>query len=221
MTAMQGYSKLLTMGIGGELNDTQREFVEVINSNVDRMGKLVNDLLEISRLEAGRTQLKLSPVDLKEIVEEAVTNTRTEIEARKHNLQVETPKDLPPVLGDRERLIQILINLVSNAYKYTPEGGTIRITVDGHDHLEVPRGHVCVSVSDTGIGLSPQDIASLEEKFFRADHDLVQQQPGTGLGVSITRNLVKLHGGEFLVESEPGQGSTFYFTVPIAGTGSG
>ncbi len=218
MTAMQGYAKLLTMGIGGELSPTQKEFVQVINSNVDRMGKLVNDLLEISRLEAGRIKLKLAQVRLQEVVEETVTNTRTEIESRHHRLELEVPADLPPVLGDRERLVQILTNLVSNAYKYTPDGGTIRITVDGRERGDIPPNHLLVSVSDTGIGMSPQDLARLEEKFFRADHDLVRSQPGTGLGVSITRNLVMLHGGEFMVESKPGVGSTFRFTIPIAAT---
>ncbi len=216
MTAMQGYAKMLTMGIGGELTDMQQEFVQVINSNVDRMGKLVNDLLEISRLEAGRIQLKLAEVRLQEVVDEAVTNTRTEIEARHHTLELDVPGDLPPVRGDRERLVQVLTNLVSNAYKYTPEGGTISITANGRDDAETPPGHLSVSVSDTGIGMTPQDIANLDEKFYRADHELVREQPGTGLGVSITRNLVELHGGEFLVESTPGEGTTFRFTVPIA-----
>jgi signal transduction histidine kinase len=219
MTAIQGYAKMLAMGIGGPLNDTQDQFVEVINNNVDRMGKLVNDLLEISRLEAGRTQLKLAPIRLDEVVDEIVANTRTEIEARHHHLEIETPGELPPVLGDRERLVQILTNLVSNAYKYTPDGGTIRIAVasarNGEDSFEIPPGHVCVRVSDTGIGMSPQDLVKLGEKFFRADEDLVQEQPGSGLGVSITRNLVALHGGEFFVESEPGVGSTFAFTIPV------
>jgi len=216
MTAMQGYARLLTMGVGGELNDTQKQFVQVINANIERMGKLVNDLLEISRLEAGRIKLKLAAVQLREVIEETVTNTRTEIEARHHRLEVEVPDDLPPVLGDRERLVQILTNLVSNAYKYTPDGGTIRIAVDGREQGQIPPDHLLVSVSDTGIGMSPQELARLEEKFFRADHSLVRSQPGTGLGISITRNLVALHGGEFMVESKPGVGSTFRFTVPIA-----
>jgi signal transduction histidine kinase len=216
MTAMHGYARMLTMGIGGELSDTQEQFVEVINGNVNRMGKLVNDLLEISRLEAGRTKLKLAPVHLQEVVDETVTNTRTEIEAREHKLEVDVRGDLPPVEGDQERLVQILTNLVSNAYKYTPNGGTIRITANGRESTEIPPDHLMVSVSDTGIGMSPQELISLEEKFYRADNDLVQTQQGTGLGVSITRNLVTLHGGEFMVESEPGKGSTFRFTVPIA-----
>jgi signal transduction histidine kinase len=220
MTAILGYARMLTMGIGGPLNDPQTQFVEVINKNVDRMGKLVNDLLEISRLEAGRTHLKLTPVHLGEVVNETVVNTRTEIEARHHSLEIDTPGELPLVLGDRERLVQILTNLVSNAYKYTPNGGTIRIAVgpacNGEDTFDVPPGHLCIQVSDTGIGIAAQDLIKLEKKFFRADDDLVQAQPGTGLGVSITRNLVTLHGGKFFVESEPGAGSTFGFTVPIA-----
>jgi signal transduction histidine kinase/putative methionine-R-sulfoxide reductase with GAF domain len=215
MTAMQGYAKMLTMGIGGSLTDMQQEFVRVINSNVDRMGKLVNDLLEISRLEAGRTKLKLEPVDMREVVDETITNTRTEIDARQHTLIVDVPGDLPPVQGDRERLVQIVTNLVSNAYKYTPQGGRIEISVGQHNGTEDGREYLLVSVRDTGIGMSPRELRSLEEKFFRADHDLVRAQPGTGLGVSITRSLVALHGGELSVESEPGQGSTFSFTLPV------
>ena len=129
---------------------------------------------------------------------------------------MDVPDDLPPVRADRERLVQILTNLVSNAYKYTPQGGQIGITANGRDRAETPSGHLLVSVRDNGIGMSPQEIAGLYEKFFRGEHELVREQPGTGLGVSITRNLVKLHGGEFLVESTPGEGTTFRFTVPIA-----
>lgn len=216
MTSIQGYAKMLIMGIGGELTEMQMQFVEVIDSNADRMGKLVNDLLEISRLEAGRTKLDLAPVDLREVVDETVANTRAEIEARQHTLEVDVSDDLPPVLGDAKRLVQILTNLVSNAYRYTPDGGTIRIAANGREYPELPSGHLCVGVSDTGIGMSPQELVRLEGSFFRADRALVREQPGTGLGVSIARNLVELHGGELVVESEVGQGSTFRFTLPIA-----
>jgi signal transduction histidine kinase len=216
MTAVQGYARLLALGIGGELSDTQQEFVRIISSNVERMGKLVNDLLEISRLEAGRIKLNLAPVHLKEVVDETLAITLTEIETRHHRLELHIAQNLPPVLGDYERLVQILIHLVSNAYKYTPDGGTIKIAADDADNVKAPQSHVLVRVSDTGIGMSPGDVANLEEPFFRADHDLVRAQPGTGLGVSIARNLVELHGGEFMVESKPGKGSTFFFTMPIA-----
>jgi signal transduction histidine kinase len=221
MTSMQGYAKMLTMGIGGELTDTQQQFVGVINANVDRLGKLVNDLLEISRLEAGRITLELAPVALGEVVDETLTSMRSEIEARHHTLILEVADDLPLVMGDRERLVQILTNLVSNAYRYTPDGGIIQIIASGPQHAEAPPEHLIVSVSDTGIGMSAQEVACLEEKFFRADDDLVRSQQGTGLGVPISRNLVKLHGGEFMVDSEAGRGSTFRFTVPIAAGGYG
>jgi signal transduction histidine kinase len=215
MTTMQGYAKMLMMGIGGELSDKQNQFVQVINANVDRMGKLVNDLLEISRLEAGRVKLKLEQLQPKEIVDDALATTQVELEARDHSLEVRVPGDLPLFTGDRDRLVQILTHLLNNACLYTPGGGTICVTVSGPDRAAVPPGHLLFSISDTGIGMSAEERANLD-KFFRADHDLVISQPGTGLGVSIARNLVELHGGELTVESEPDQGSTFSFTVPIA-----
>ena len=221
MTAIQGYAKMLMLGLGGELNETQQQFVEVINSNVARMGKLIDDLLQISRLEAGRIELSLASVSMREVIDEVLVGSQDDIEARHHTLQVEIPRDLPPALGDRARLVQILTNLVSNATRYTPDGGTIRITADRLEGPETPMPHLLVTVSDTGIGMSPQEMAKLEEKFFRADHDLVRSQPGSGLGVSIARQLVKLHGGEFAADSEVNRGSTFSFTVPIAGEAAG
>ena len=217
MTAIQGYAKMLMLGLGGELSETQQQFVEVINSNVVRMGKLIDDLLQISRLEAGRIELNLAPVSLREAVAEALAGNQDDIDARHHTLQVEIPEDLPPALGDRARLVQILANLVSNAVRYTLDGGTIRITAGRRDDPEMPTSHLLVTVSDTGIGMSPQEMTRLEEKFFRADHDLVRSMPGTGLGVSIARQLVKLHGGELAVESEVNRGSAFSFSVPVAG----
>ncbi|MGD9047935.1 MAG: HAMP domain-containing sensor histidine kinase [Anaerolineae bacterium] len=217
MTAIQGYAKMLMLGLGGELSETQQQFVEVINSNVARMGKLIDDLLQISRLEAGRIELGLASVSMREVIDEALAGSQDDIEARHHTLQVEIPRDLPPALGDRARLVQIVTNLVSNATRYTPDGGTIGITADRLQGPEMPMPHLLVTVSDTGIGMSPQEVVRLEEKFFRADHDLVRSQPGTGLGVSISRQLVKLHGGELAVVSQVSRGSTFSFTVPIAG----
>lgn len=212
MTSMQGYTKMLMMGIGGELSDTQSQFVEVINANVSRMGKLVNDLLEISRLEAGRIVLKLEPLRPKDIVDEALAAVQADMEARGHALEVQLPDELPLIAGDRARLIQVLTNLLSNACLYTPDGGRIGISAGTQDGDAAPR-HLLFSVTDTGIGLSPEDLASLG-KFFRADRDLVASQPGTGLGLSIAQHLVELHGGELSVESELDRGSTFSFTIP-------
>jgi two-component system phosphate regulon sensor histidine kinase PhoR len=182
------------------------------------MGKLVNDLLEISRLEAGRIQLRLAPLRLDEIVDDLLANTRAEMEARHHTLEVNVPDDLPEILADPQRLLQALTNLLVNAYWYTPNGGTIRIVATRQDRVDASPGSVQVAISDTGIGMSPQDLARLEGKFFRADHDLVRAQPGMGLGVPIARHLVELHGGKLSVQSQVNQGSTFSITVPIAST---
>jgi len=217
MTAMQGYSKMLIMGIGGELTPTQRQFVDVIDANVERMGKLVNDLLEVCRLEAGRTRLNLGPVNVGELLYETVVDNRAELEARHHTVEIDVADDLPLVTGDRQRLLEVLAHLVRNACRYTPGGGHIRLVAEGQGDDGCTDGHVCVAVVDTGIGLSPEDLPRVGEKFFRADHELVQQEPGNGLGLAISRHLIALHGGELYVESEPGQGSTFGFTLPTAG----
>ena len=214
MTSMQGYAKMLSLGIGGELSETQSQFAQVIAANVDRMGRMVNNLLEISRLEAGRTKLKPEQLQPKEIVDQALVAIQAEMEAREHSLEVHLPEALSPINCDRDRLLQILGYLLSNACRYTPNGGTIQVAVSEPDPPAGQPRHLLFSISDTGIGMSPEDLARLD-KFFRADHDLIVSQPGTGLGISIARGLIELHGGELTIESEPDRGSTFSFTIPI------
>ena len=215
MTAMQGYAKMLVMGIGGELSDRQTQFVQVINANVGRLTRLVTNLLEITRLEAGRVKLQIEQLQPGPLVNQALAAIQPEIESRQHSLEVHLPEGLPTCTGDRERLVQILTNLLGNACLYTPPGGTIRVSLSAQEPAGSSPGHLLFSVRDTGIGMSPEDIASLG-KFFRADRDLVTSQPGTGLGLSIVRHLVELHGGELLIESELDRGSTFSFTLPLA-----
>jgi signal transduction histidine kinase len=215
MTSMQGYTKMLLMGIGGELNDTQSQFVEVINANAARMGKLVNDLLEISRLEAGRVKLNLEPLQPRAIVDEALAAVRADMEARGHTLEVQLPDGLPLITGDLARLLQVLTNLLSNACLYTPDGGTIRVSAAERDSAGALPGYLLFTIADTGIGMSPEDLANLG-KFFRADRELIASQPGTGLGLSIAQHIIELHSGELSVESELDRGSTFSFSIPIA-----
>ncbi|MCS7178311.1 MAG: GAF domain-containing protein [Anaerolineae bacterium] len=211
MTAIKGYTDLLVKGLAGELTETQRSFLEVIRANVNRMDTMVQELLDVSRIEAGRLRLEIGQVALREAIEEAVRAIRQEIEARRQTLEVEIAEPLPPVMADRNRVVQILTNLLSNAYKYTPEEGHIWITA-WRD-----KGFVVCSVSDTGIGIPPEDQERLFTKFFRSQHPMVRSVPGTGLGLVIARSLVELQGGRIWVESEPGKGSTFTFTLPIAG----
>ncbi len=218
MTSIKGYTDLLIRGAGGELTDTQRMFLDTVRANVDRMNTLVSELLDISRIESGRLRLEIGDVSVEEVVEEVLRTTRGEIEAKKQVLEVDVPPDLPRVRGDRSRLVQVMTNLVSNAYKYTPEGGRISIRVQRWPDAEAGGADrfVLCAVTDTGIGISPGDQKRLFTKYFRADHPLVRSVTGTGLGLVITRSLVELQGGRIWVESKPGQGSTFWFTIPVA-----
>jgi signal transduction histidine kinase len=215
MTAIQGYAKMLMMGIGGELPDTHRQFAQVINANAERMGRLINNLLEASRLEAGRITLQLAPVELREIVDEATAVVRGEIEARQQTLHVGVPADLPPVLGDRERLLQVLINLSSNAYKCAPQGGSIQITAEELTSSVEAAGHLVVSIRDSGIGVSDYELSQMGEKFHQAKDEVGRTQPGSGLELYVARQLIALHGSQLVIRSEPDRGSAFRFTLRI------
>jgi len=171
---------------------------------------MVNEFSEISRLETGALKLDAKPLHLGNLVSEVIVSLLPQIEAKEINLTVEVPPDLPEVWGDRTRIIQILTNLVTNAYKYTPKGGRIAITTQWVDDSAQ------VDVADTGIGIAPQDQEKLFTRFFRADHPEIRRVTGTGLGLSITKSIVEMHGGRIWVESQLGKGSTFSFTLPLA-----
>jgi len=219
MTSIKGYTDLLVKGAAGELNDAQKSFLDTVLSNADRMNKLVSDLLDISRIESGRMRLEFGDVSIEQVIEDALRTIRRQIEAKHQTLGVNVSPDLPLVRGDRDRFVQILTNLVSNAHKYTPDGGGIVVSAQwGSDgrHAEGEGEFVVCSVSDTGIGIAPEDRERLFTKYFRADDPAVHSVAGTGLGLIITKSLVELHGGEIWVESQLGKGSTFAFTIPVA-----
>ncbi len=217
MTSIKGYTDLLIKGAGGELTDAQRSFLDTVRANAERMNTLVSDLLDVSRIENGRIRLQFAPVSIEQVIQDTLQTISRQIETKKQTLEVDLAPNLPPVWGDRDRLVQIVINVVSNAHKYTPEGGSVTIRVqrwsDGQDAGE-PNGFVLCSVADTGIGIAPKDQARLFTKYFRADDPSVRSVAGTGLGLVITKSLVELQGGEMWVESEVGKGSTFAFTIP-------
>ncbi len=209
MTSIRGYADMLIKGMCGPLTSQQEQFVHTIHSNAMRMQILVSDLLDVSRIETGHMRLEIKSVDLMSALEDALQATQGQIEARSQQLTVKVPEDLPPVHADPARLTQILINLLSNAYKYTPEGGKIRVRAWQQN------GFVHCAVSDTGIGISPDDQAKLFTKFFRSEDPAAQEMPGTGLGLCIVKNLVELQGGQIEVESQLEQGTTFAFTLPV------
>lgn len=210
MTSIKGYTDLLLMGAVGELTEQQRHFLTIIRHNADRLTALVNDLLDISRIESGRIELSQKPVSIRDVTDQVVSSLQPRASSRDLMLKVNVDPNLPAVWGDSDRIAQILVNLIGNAIQYTPPGGEIAVSAR-------VRGEMMeISVSDTGIGISKENQEKIFDRFFRADDPLVQETPGTGLGLAITASLVEMHGGRIWVESELGEGSTFTFTLPLA-----
>jgi signal transduction histidine kinase/DNA-binding response OmpR family regulator len=210
MTSIRGYADMLEKEMAGPLTEDQTGFVRTIVRNVERMQVLVSDLQDISRIETSQLRLEVQPTNVTNSVKGALQATQGQIKARSQQLTLKIPENLPQVRADPARLTQILINLLSNAYKYTPEGGHIAVQAWLQDR------HVHCAVSDSGIGISPEDQARLFTKFFRSENPTVRDMPGTGLGLCIVKNLVELQGGEIKVKSQIGKGTTFTFTVPVA-----
>ncbi len=210
LTSIKGYVDLLQAGEVGPLADQQREFLDIVKISTDRLADLINELLDISRIEAGRVELRCKALDLPRLIAQVTDTMQPQLRAKQQHLARDLAPEIAPVWGDSDRVIQILTNLVSNAHKYTPTGGSITITA------RRAGDHVRVDITDTGIGLSPGDQQQLFSKFFRAKNRATQEVAGTGLGLAITRSLIELHGGKIWVESELGKGSTFSFALPVA-----
>jgi signal transduction histidine kinase len=206
LTSIQGYAELLLED--EQIAEEQRESLTLVKKNADRLLGLINDLLDLSRMEAGRVDLHRTSLDLARLIREVAGSLRPLIEAKRQRLRLDLGDALPAVWADADRVTQILTNLISNAHKYTLVEGSITVAARRND------GFVRVDVSDTGIGLSPEDQTQLFTKFFRAQDRSPQAGGGTGLGLVITRLLVELHGGRITVSSAPGQGSTFSFSLP-------
>jgi len=210
MTSIRGYADMLKKGMMGPLASDQEEFIDTISRNAERMQVLVSDLQDISRIETRQLRLEMKPTDLTEALKSALQSIQAQIEARSQRLSLDVPEYLPPVYADPARLAQILINLLSNANKYTPKGGRIGV------RAWLQEGQVHCAVSDTGVGISPEDQAQLFTKFFRSEDPAVREMNGTGLGLCIVKSLVELQGGEIEFESRRGEGTTFLFTLPIS-----
>lgn len=219
MTSIKGYVEIMLMGAAGALNDQQRNFLGVVKANTERLIILVNDLLDVSRMDAGQVVLVCEPLEIHTLAANLINEMkrRSQQESRPMNFELRMDEGLPRVYGDPERVKQILENLVENAYRYTPENGNVTITLH-----PTPEDFVQIDVRDTGVGIPPAEQQRVFERFYRGENPLVMASAGTGLGLSVVQTLIEMHGGRIWLESTgiPGEGSTFSFTLPIYRTES-
>ncbi len=221
MTSIKGYAELLAAGAVGPMTEMQSNFLGTIRANIERMKTIVEDLNDNSKIEAGRLRLDFKAVEVADVTENVVRSTRRQIEDKKQTIEVALPNVLPKIWADRTRVEQIMVNLVSNAYKYTPEAGVITIAAESADNTwdtQGPPKVIHIWVKDNGLGITPEDQKKIFTKYFRSEDDQARKSPGTGLGLNITRSLVEMQGGTIWFESEFRKGTTFHFTVPVSET---
>jgi two-component system phosphate regulon sensor histidine kinase PhoR len=209
LTAIQGYLETLLSGALEE-RENARRFLEIVLRHSERLGRLLNDLTDLSNIELGKVTLRRESVRVAEVVASVLAIIGPRAAQTRVAVTANILAALPAVSADRDRLVQVLINLVDNAVKYTPEGGSV--TVTAHD---VGDGTIEVAVADTGIGIPPADLPRITERFYRVDKARSRELGGTGLGLAIVKHLVVAHGGELRIESEPERGTTVRFTLPL------
>ncbi len=211
LNSILGFSEMLQIQIHGPLTEGQARCARHVHESGTRLLRLINDILDLAKVEAGKLTLHVQPVSLSAAAEEAVAVMLPQVTAKHLQVTSAIPRDLPRVLGDPSRIHQILLNLLSNAVKFTPEGGSISVSAERRGS---PDGLIEVAVRDTGIGIAPEDQGRLFQDFEQAGG---ARHRGTGLGLSLTRRLVALHGGTVGLSSAPGEGSRFWFTLPMDG----
>jgi two-component system phosphate regulon sensor histidine kinase PhoR len=209
LTAIQGYLETLLSGALEE-RENARRFLEIVLRHSERLGRLLNDLTDLSNIELGKVALRREPVRVDEMVASVIAIIAPRAARAQVGVTSRVPADLPEVWADRDRLAQVLINLVDNAVKYTPEGGSVMVTA-----RRVEGQTIEIAVTDTGIGIPPADLPRITERFYRVDKARSRELGGTGLGLAIVKHLVMAHGGELAIESEQERGTTVRFTLPI------
>jgi len=210
LNAILGYSLMLMGGFYGQLSEEQARTVQRIDANSKHLATLINDVLDIERIEAGRMPLQISQFPAQDVVKEVMEELQGVIAQSAASVVVTLPADLPRLRSDRQKLKQILVNLLSNALKYTKDG-----TVEIYARHEPSEGRVALSVRDTGIGIAPEDHTRIFEPFQQAKRAITQPQGGTGLGLAISRRLARMLGGDISVNSQLGKGSTFTVAIPV------
>ena len=209
LNAIIGFSEVLQEKLFGELNEKQAEYTDDILTSGRHLLSLINEILDLSKVEAGRMELELATFDLPLAIDNARTFVRERATRHGITLDVKVDERLGDFVGDERKIKQILLNLLSNAVKFTPEGGRICI------NAQQVNGAAEISVSDTGIGIAPEDQPKIFEEFRQVGTDYAHKVEGTGLGLTLAKKFVELHGGKIWVTSEAGKGSTFTFTLPV------
>ncbi len=210
LTVISGVISFFTSGRLGELTPEQKNMVAMMERNAQSLIELVNDLLDASKLESGTMRLELASIDLRALIDEIKETMEPLSREKGLTMEEHLPGDLPLIEADRAKLRRVLVNLVSNAIKFTSRGGRVSVRAERED------GVVRISVSDTGVGIAPEDVKRLFDKYEQARSRATRGEKGTGLGLYITKQLVELHGGQIEVQSEVGRGSTFSFTIAAA-----
>ncbi|MGB7022715.1 MAG: ATP-binding protein [Candidatus Acidiferrales bacterium] len=209
LTAIQGFAETL---LTGALEDQQnnRHFVEIIRNHAARLSRLTDDLLKLSRIEAGKLDMDFQAVDLEVLIGAAVESARGAAKKNRLSLAVASVKGIPPILGDASLLREVMRNLLDNAIQYTPAGGSINVSAVSR------QGFMVITVADTGIGIPQADQVRIFERFYRVDAARSREVGGTGLGLAIAKHIVEAHGGQIWVESTVAEGSQFHFSLPVA-----
>ena len=221
MAALNGYTELVASGVAGQVNEMQAGFLATVRANVDRMNTIVSDLNDLTKIQVGNMRLDYRAVRMDEALDEAIRSLRRQIDEKEQVLELSLPADLPNVWADPSRMGQILVNLVSNATKYTPAQGRIYIGSELYKSDDEELAHVDfvhVWVRDTGIGISEADQQKIFQQYFRTDV-AKETASGTGLGLNITKSLIEMQGGRIWFESETGKGTAFHFILPVAEAG--
>ncbi|MDO8580248.1 MAG: GAF domain-containing sensor histidine kinase [Candidatus Omnitrophota bacterium] len=209
LTSIKGYASLLMTGKLGNIPDQVRDRLEKINTHSDNLVKLINDLLDIARIESGRVEMTMRKVQLAHMIENVRDLLTPQIRDKNLQWELEIDPQLPEVELDSSQFERVFINLIGNAIKFTPEKGTITIKA-AHDN-----GWINMEISDTGIGISEEDMDRLFEEFYRVENPINQKVKGTGLGLSLAKKIVEAHNGKIWITSKLNQGTTFHFTIPV------
>jgi signal transduction histidine kinase len=209
LNAIIGFSDVLLQKMFGELNEQQADYLEDIRSSGSHLLTLINDILDLSKIEAGRMELEVAQFSLVAALNNAVTLVRERAQSHGIRLALEVAPELDTVVADERKLKQVVVNLLANAVKFTPDGGTVSLRASRDN------GEVRLAVHDTGIGIAGADQQRIFEEFQQASHQTEKSREGTGLGLSLSKRMVELHGGTISVESAPGKGSTFTVALPL------